>query len=244
MVNNIIDSVVKSNTLRNIECDIVELEVVDTTIDLVVKSNTLLNIDCDSVDIEVEDDVACNNAATEEFQELEIVTKSDHISSTVSKSNKPNKDDNNSVGRRLKNRNTLKAKSSQIRRTLQWSAKEVSKNFYSKIASLKPGYKCKLCEFETAHLNRAKTHAMFCGSTRKTCGKRRKTVSCPECEQVFKSVVKKNRHFSNCHQTSMYKCTKCFKTFKLRKVYKQHLKGSGFKIMEIRLRDIVNTNLP
>ena len=72
-------------------------------------------------------------------------------------------------------------------------------------------------------LLKAKTHASSCGKKKRKL-KLKKKHSCTECQQTFNKKCALNKHFSDSHQNSGYKCSTCFVSYKNRKTYTLHLK--------------------
>ena len=63
---------------------------------------------------------------------------------------------------------------------------------------------------------------MTCGRKTKKVGPKKKPV-CPECKTVFENRKLFRKHYKDQHQNSAYKCSRCLKTYKLRKTYMAHL---------------------
>ena len=85
-------------------------------------------------------------------------------------------------------------------------------------------FHCKACKtFHTGVKLLARSHAQFCGS-KKTTGRRVKTISCSECGETFAGKASLMIHTKNRHTMPSYECSTCFKTFKVRKYYIKHLK--------------------
>jgi DNA-directed RNA polymerase subunit RPC12/RpoP len=129
------------------------------------------------------------------------------------------------------NKNQEKTKSALAKKTLQDSEREVSNNFSNKIVTEDSGFYCKNCKFSSALKLRAKTHAMTCGKKIKKFSSRKKSP-CPECASVFSSRKELNQHYKVKHQTSSYKCSKCLKSYKLRKTYLAHLRTHDDSYLE------------
>ena len=88
-------------------------------------------------------------------------------------------------------------------------------------------FHCKSCpNFVTSVRLLARTHAQSCGSLKKQAGRKAKKISCLECGAVCdgKKGIKKHFKVSHLNLISSYVCSKCFKTFKSRKNYANHLK--------------------
>ena len=112
----------------------------------------------------------------------------------------------------------------KARKTLRDDQKEVNKSFKDKIVEKDSGFSCKLCDFAAGMLLKAKTHAISCGKKKRKF-KIRKHHKCHVCQETFAKKKTLNNHFRDSHQTSGYKCSKCFATYKIRKSYTLHLKS-------------------
>ena len=122
-----------------------------------------------------------------------------------------------------KRKDQTSIKSAFAKKTLQDSQREVQKNFSEKITKVNDGFSCKFCsKFSTSLELRAKTHSMTCGRKTKKVGPKKKPV-CPECKTVFENRNLFRKHYKDQHQNSAYKCSRCLKTYKLRKTYMAHL---------------------
>ena len=70
------------------------------------------------------------------------------------------------------------------------------KNFYAKIAEVESGYQCKMCNFATALLLKAKTHAQTCGKLRRKIIRRKENkctvMKLTNTERIFTSITENN----------------------------------------------------
>ena len=116
----------------------------------------------------------------------------------------------------------VKSKQAKVKKTLLQNQHEVEKKFDEKITSKNGGFYCK-CGFVSALKLKATTHAMNCGIKRKK-SFRRKVIKCSECVATFNLRSLLHKHYKKTHQTAMYVCSSCFKSYTQRRTYMTHLK--------------------
>lgn len=151
--------------------------------------------------------------------------KQKEINTNVQEASKQLKNANAKRGKEV-----TKAREKKARRTLLEDQREVNKKYSEKIIEQNLGYTCRMCDFATGIYLKAKTHAVSCGSKRKKSVK--KIIDCQQCEDKFKGKAELHKHFQRVHQSASYKCSKCGRSYKLRKSYMLHLKSHDSEFLD------------
>ena len=129
-----------------------------------------------------------------------------------------------------KQKDDTKNREKKARRTLIDDQREVNKKFSDKIVEHSSGFTCKSCTFATGIRLIAKTHAVNCGKKKKKPVK--KVVYCEDCDETFKKKAQLYKHFQRVHQLDKHKCSKCSKSYKLRKSFMLHLKSHDSEFLD------------
>ena len=126
-----------------------------------------------------------------------------------------------------KNKKDKNSKALQHRDTnkhLQEDEARNTKLFREKIVEEGTGFSCRFCAFVSGMLIVAKTHAVKCGTRRKTRRRRPKVFKCIECEETFGKKTTLNEHFKSVHVTSSNICTSCGYKLSSRHNFVRHLR--------------------
>ena len=108
-------------------------------------------------------------------------------------------------------------------KTLLESQIDVDNAFKEKIIVKDDSFRCMNCpEFATIHRLDARSHALVCGTGKKS-GRKSKKYLCPECGQAMLGKKALKDHMEVSHTLASYLCSVCLKRFKGRVTYKNHL---------------------
>ena len=114
-------------------------------------------------------------------------------------------------------------KSRLVTKSLQENEEDCNEKFAEKIIEEGDGYVCKDCEFSTAWRLSARSHALRCGTVKKT-RKKGKQYICPQWDQVFGNKKLFNKHFKAHHMNTSYRCSQCGKHFRGKQNLMNHLR--------------------